>query len=144
MTVDDNVKVFRRVIDELVVGANPATFDELVAPDFVEHEVVPGFQQGREGAKQLFSALHIAFPDLRVDIENVVAQDDIVVFRMTWRATQTGAFMGMPPTGKQVAWQVFDMVRVANGQIAEHWGLMDQLGLLQQLGVIPSAEPATT
>jgi steroid delta-isomerase-like uncharacterized protein len=140
MATQDNVNVFRRVIDELISDGNLVKVDELFAPDFVEHELLPGVPQGREGAKQLFSLLHSAFPDIRAEIEHVVAQDDKVVFHMTWRGTQTGSFMGIPPTGKQVAFKVFDMVRVADGKVAEHWGLLDQFSLMQQLGVIPTPE----
>jgi steroid delta-isomerase-like uncharacterized protein len=143
VATQDSVNVFRRVIDELINNGNLAVFDELIAPDFVEHELPPGVPPGREGTKQLFSSLHIAFPDIRAEIEDVVAQDDKVVFHMTWRGTHTGPFMGIPPTGKRVAFEVFDMVRVADGKVAEHWGLMNQLSLLQQLGVIPTPEQAT-
>ena len=87
--------------------------------------------------------LHEAFPDLRAEIEDNVADDDKVVFRMTRRATHTGAFMGIPPTGKQVEFGVFDLVRVADGKLVEHWGLLDQLTLLQQLGVVPTPEQVT-
>ncbi len=144
MATQDSVNVFRRLVDELINNGNLAAFDELIAPDFVEHELPPGVPSGREGTKQLFSLLHTAFPDLRAEIEDVVAQDDRVVFHMTWRGTHTGSFMGIPPTGKQFAFEVFDMVRVANGKVAEHWGLMDQMSLMQQLGVIPTPEQATT
>jgi steroid delta-isomerase-like uncharacterized protein len=144
MATEDSINVFRRLVAELINDGNVAAFDELFAPDFVEHELPPGVPQGREGTRQLFSALHTAFPDLRAEIEDVVAQDDKVVFRMTWQATQSGEFLGIPPTGKRVTWGVFDMVRVADGKIAEHWGLMDQLSLMQQLGLIPTPEQATT
>lgn len=88
--------------------------------------------------RQLFSVLHTAFPDLRGEIEDIVAQDDKVVFRMTWRGTQTGDFLGIPATGKPVSFEVFDMARVAGGKIAEHWGLPNNLKLLQQLGAVPA------
>jgi steroid delta-isomerase-like uncharacterized protein len=143
MATQDSVNVFRRLVAELINDGNVAAFDELFAPDFVEHELPPGVPQGREGTRQLFSALHSAFPDFRAEIEDVVAQDDKVVFRMTWQGTQSGEFMGIPPTGKRVTWEVFDMVRVVDGKVAEHWGLMDQLNLMQQLGVIPTPEEAT-
>jgi steroid delta-isomerase-like uncharacterized protein len=143
MATQDSVNVFRRLVSELINDGNVAAFDELFAPDFVEHERPPGVPQGREGTRQLFSALHSAFPDLRAEIEDVVAQDDKVVFRMTWQGTQSGEFMGIPPTGKRVTWEVFDMVRVVDGKVAEHWGLMDQLNLMQQLGVIPTPEETT-
>jgi steroid delta-isomerase-like uncharacterized protein len=143
LTTQDNINVFRRLVDELINNGNLAAFDELFAPDFVEHELPPGVPQGREGTRQLFSMLHEAFPDLRAEIEDVVANDDKVVFRMNWRGTQTGTFLGIPPTAKPVDFGVFDMVRVADGKIAEHWGLMDQLSLMQQLGVVPTPEQAT-
>jgi predicted ester cyclase len=144
LSTQDNIAVFRRLVDELINGGNLAAFDELFAPDFIEHELPPGVPPGREGTRQLFSMLHGAFPDLRAEIEDVVANDDKVVFRMTWRGTQTGSFIDIPPTGKQVAFGVFDMVRVADGKLAEHWGLLDQLSLMQQLGVIPTPEQVTT
>ncbi len=143
MSTQDNITVFRRLVDELINDGNLAAFDEVIGSDFVEHELPPGVPQGREGTRQLFSMLHGAFPDMRAEIEDVVANDDKVVFRMNWRGTQTGSFMGIPPTGKQVDFGVFDMVRVADGKIAEHWGLMDQLSLMQQLGVIPTPEQVT-
>lgn len=140
MTTQDSVNVFRRCVDELINKGNLAAFDELIAPDFVEHELAPGFPQGREGTRQLFSMLHNAFPDIRAEINNVVAQDDKVVFHMTWRGTHTGPFMGIPPTGRPFELEVFDMARVSDGKVAEHWGLMDQLSLMQQLGVMPAPE----
>jgi len=142
MTTQDNISVFRRIIDELFMNKNPAAFDELLAPDFVDHEGVPGVPPTRDGVKQLLSGVHAAFPDFQIDIEHVVAQDDLVVLMTTWRGTQTGAFMGIPPTGKQVAWKVFDTIRVVDGKCVEHWGLMDQMSLMQQLGVIPTPDAA--
>jgi predicted ester cyclase len=87
--------------------------------------------------------LRAGFPDLRADIEQVVAQDDLVVLRMNWRGTQTGSVMGIPPTGKTVAWQVIDTMRVADGKVVEHWGVMDQFGLLSQLGAVPTPVAAS-
>lgn len=134
--------VFQRLIEKLINSETPGAFDELIAPDFIEHELLPGMLPGRESTRQLFADLHTAFPDIHADIEDVIAQGDRVVARMTWRGTQTGPFMGMPPTGKRASWQVLDIVRVANGQIVEHWGQMDVLNLMQQLGVQPAAERA--
>lgn len=136
-------KAFRRVIDEIINGRDLAAFDELFAPDFVEHELPPGVPPGREGTRQLFSALHAAFPDIHVDVKEIVARDDRAAAYMTWQGTQTGEFMGIPPTGKRATWEVFDMVRVVDGKLAEHWGLMDQLSLMQQLGVVPAPQETT-
>lgn len=143
MATQDNVSVFRRIVDELFMNNNPEAFEELLSPDFVDHEGVPGVPPTREGVKQLIAAVHAAFPDFQVDIEHVVAQDDLVVFMTTWRGTQSGPFMGVPPSGKQVAWKVYDTVRIVDGKCVEHWGLMDQLSLMQQLGVIPTPVAAS-
>lgn len=138
MGTQENIALFRRVVDELVNNGNVAAVDELMTPDFVEHETLPpGLPAGREGVKQLFTLLHTAFPDLHGDIEDVVAAGDKVVFRMTWRGVQTGQFFDISPTGKRVAFDVFDMARVEGGKMVEHWGLSNQLSLLQQLGVVP-------
>ncbi len=144
MTTQDNISTLRRFIDEMINQGNLAVIDEVLAPDFVEHEQLPpGITPGREGVRQLFSMLRAGFPDLRADIEQVVAQDDLVVLRMTWRGTQTGSVMGIPPTGKTAAWQVIDTMRVADGKVVEHWGVMDQFGLLSQLGAVPTPVAAS-
>jgi predicted ester cyclase len=135
---EDTAAPFRRFIHEVVNGGNVAAIDELMPPNFLEHEALPpGLPQNREGVKQLFILLHQAFPDLEVTVEDEIVQADKVVFRMTWRGSQQGEFFGMPPTGKQVAYPVIDIVRVVDGKVVEHWGLTDQLSLMQQLGVIP-------
>jgi predicted ester cyclase len=79
-----------------------------------------------------------AFPDFRAEIHDLLADRDLVVTRKTFHGTHDGGFMGIPPTGKQVAFDVIDIVRYENGRLAEHWNVVDQLGLMQQLGVIPS------
>jgi predicted ester cyclase len=79
-----------------------------------------------------------AFPELHVTIEDLIAEGDKVVVRMTMHGTQQGALGSIPPTGKQVALSTIDVVRIAGGQIAEEWGIDDRLGLLQQLGLVPA------
>ena len=139
METHENIAVFRHLVEELVNRGNVAIVDDLMTPDFVEHEELPpGFSPDAEGVKAFFSLLHTAFPDLQADIEETVAQDDKVVFRMTWHGTQTGPFLGMPSSGQRVTFEVFDMARVAGGKIAEHWGLANNLKLLQQLGAVPA------
>jgi steroid delta-isomerase-like uncharacterized protein len=139
----DNIALFRRILDELANKGNVAIIDELFAPDFVEHEQLPpGIPAGREGVKALFSAVRAAFPDLRAEVEDVIAQDDRVVMRETWTGTHTGEYFGVPATGRQVSMQVVDIARFAHGKVVEHWGVADQLSLLQQLSAIPT--PAST
>ena len=139
MGTQENAAVFQRVIDEMVSNGNVDIVDELLAPDFVEHNELPPpmmAASGRETAKQVFRVLRATFPDLRAEVRQVVAQGEYVVVFMTWHGTQHGEFLGIPPTGKAASFGVFDMVRVVDGKITEHWGIVDQLAMLQQLGAL--------
>ena len=139
MPTEQNKALFRRFVDEVFNHGNMSVIDELVAPDFVEHEELPpGIPQDLEGSKQLATMLRSAFPDLEATIHDIIAEGDKVAVRMTWTGTQQGEFMGIPPTGKSVSIGVFDIVRVAGGKLVEHWGQMDNMGMMQQLGVIPA------
>lgn len=139
MGPQDPEGVYRRLVDEVISGGNVATFDDLTTPDFIEHEELPpGIPRNREGVKHFFSLLHAAFPDARATLEHLVVQGDMVAARLVVTGTHRGDFVGIPPTGKQISMQVFDLVRVIDGKITEHWGLSDQFSLLQQLGAIPA------
>ena len=83
-------------------------------------------------------ALKTAFPDLRYTIEDAFDGGDQVVHRATASGTMTGDFMGMPATGKRATWTEIHIGRVVNGRLTEHWGLVDQLGMLVQLGIVPA------
>ena len=82
--------------------------------------------------------LRSAFPDFKATINDLIAEGDKVVIHMTWNGTQQGEFMGIPPTGKRISVGIFDILRIAEGQTMEHWGLMDRMAMMQQLGVIPA------
>jgi predicted ester cyclase len=82
-----------------------------------------------------------AFPDLHVEIEDVVAEGDTVATRVTMTATHRGAFLGVAPTGRRVRYEGMDILRFREGKMVEHWTVTDDLGLMQQLGVVPSSEP---
>ena len=139
MSIEQNKALFRRMLEEALNQGNISLIDELVAPDFVEHEEVPpGAPAGREGVKMMFTMLRGAFPDLKATVDDVIAEGDKVVVRSTWSGTHKGEFMGIPPTGKRVSFGVIDIVRYADGKMVEHWGQMDNLGMLQQLGVAPA------
>jgi len=139
MSTEQNKELLRRFVDELFNHGNTSLVEELLAPDFVEHEELPpGIPQGREGVKHLSTMLRSAFPDLKATIHDMIAEGDKVVVRMTWTGTQKGEFMGIPPTGKSVSIEVLDIVRAAGGKLVEHWGQMDNMGMMQQLGVIPA------
>ena len=115
--------------------------DELMAVDFVEHEELPpGMPTGREGAKVLFAGMRSAFPDFKATIEDVIAEGDKVFMRMTWSGTQAGEFMGIPSSGKQFTVGVFDVMRIEGGKLVEHWGMTDNMGMMQQLGAMPGPD----
>jgi steroid delta-isomerase-like uncharacterized protein len=138
MSTEDNKALVRRFYGEGV--HTPALFDELLAPTYVLH--LPGSPPiaGIEQAKQLMVAYTSAFPDLRLTTEDMVAERDKVAIRNTWRGTHQGAFRGLPPTGRYVMFTGTDIFRVVDGKIAEQWADLDALGLMQQLGVIPTME----
>jgi steroid delta-isomerase-like uncharacterized protein len=139
MSTEDNKAQVRRGYEEGFHQRNLAVFDELMASDYVWH-FASTTVQGREPAKQLISRFLTAFPDGRYTIEDMIAEGDRVVVRQTFRGTHRGDFMGMAPTGKQVTVTEMEIFRIANGQAVENWTSSDDLGLLQQLGVVPSTE----
>ena len=138
MSIEANRTLIQRFYDEGWTQNNLDVYDELVNEDFEDHQALPGLPPGREGFKMLNVMFRSAFPDLRVDIDNVVAEDDKVGCR--WRSTGThqGELFGIPPTGKTVKFTEMGILRVADGKVVESWYDVDMLGMMQQLGVIPS------
>lgn len=135
MSIEQNKALVSRLVEEILNQKNLSVIDETFSSDFVENEELPpGIPPGREAPRALFSMLHNAFPDFKATIEHLIAEGDNVVLHMTWTGTQEGEFMGMPPTGKRMSINVIDIVRVADGKYVEHWGVMDQAALMQQLG----------
>lgn len=138
MSVEQNKALFHRFVEEVFNKGNMGTIDEFLAPNFVEREVLPpGTPSGREGVKLLTTMFRTAFPDFHVSIDDLIAEGDKIVARTTWTGTQTGEFMGIPPSGKRVSFDVIDIIRVSDGKCVEHWGVMDSSAMMQQLGVIP-------
>jgi steroid delta-isomerase-like uncharacterized protein len=138
----DHEATARRLYDLLSAGDIDG-FGDLLADDFVEHEVTPGLAPTKEGVKDFFRMQLAAFPDLRMDVEDVVASGDKVVTRLRYTGTQTGAFMGMPASGKSADVQLIDIFRFdGDGRVGEHWGVIDLMALMQQLGFVPAGPPA--
>jgi steroid delta-isomerase-like uncharacterized protein len=135
---EQNKALVRRAIEEVWNRGNFAVVGELIASDFVGHVSLPiGEIHGPEGVKRYFATLREAFPDLHFTIEDQIAEGDRAVTRWTARGTHTGEFRGVPPTGKQVRVTGININRVADGKVVEGWLHLDELGLLQQLGVQP-------
>jgi predicted ester cyclase len=137
MSVEDNKAIARRIFEVFNTG-NMALADAVIAADVVDHQPPPGIEQGLAGFKQLIGMLRAGFPDLQVTIEDVIAEGDKVTVRSIIHGTHQGDFMGIAPTGKPVKFQAIDVLRLAGGKAVEHWGNQDDLGMLQQLGVIPT------
>jgi predicted ester cyclase len=133
-----NTRTVERIPLEVLNNGNFGLLDELVATDFVEHSPQPGVPPTREGFKQTVIALKTAFPDLQYTIDDSIESGDRIVHRLTGSGTMKGDFMGMPATGKRATWTEIHIGRVADGCLTEHWGLVDQLAMLVQLGVVPA------
>jgi steroid delta-isomerase-like uncharacterized protein len=137
MSAAANKDLARRYIEEVYSKGNLDIIDNLLDVDIQEHEEF-GDQKpaGRVGIKELVKTLRQAFPDIRVTIEDVVAEGDRVFIRASWEGTHQGEFMGIGPTGKHIFFTSMDAIRFSDGKIKEHWGITDTMGLMMQLGAI--------
>jgi steroid delta-isomerase-like uncharacterized protein len=138
----DHEVTMRRVY-ELISAGDIDGFGEHVADGFVEHEELPGLEPSKEGVMQWFRMYVAAFPDLRMDAEDVLVSGDKVVARARATGTHRGEFMGMPATGKRIDVQLIDIIRFGEDGLAiEHWGVFDALTMMQQLGTISAPAAA--
>jgi steroid delta-isomerase-like uncharacterized protein len=131
--------LIRNFVEEVWNKGHFDAIETYWAADYVDHNpAVPNQAAGAAGAKQVFMAFKSAFPDLHFTIEDIMVEGDKIVWRWTSTGTNTGSMLGMPPTGKQATISGIEIYRIASGKIGERWGNFDQLGLMQQLGVIPA------
>jgi predicted ester cyclase len=135
-------RVFRRLIEEGFNGGDLSVADELTSADMVEHQDYgPGHAPGAEGVRAVMSSLRRAFPDFRLEIQELVVSGDAAWARLVATGTNDGPYMGNPPTGRRMQVNVFDIVRVVDGRIVEHWGVPDRLSALQQMGILRQPAP---
>ena len=138
----DHSEIVRQMY-ALVSAGDIDGFGDHLADDVIENETLPGFEPSKEGVKQFFTMNRAAFPDLRMEVQDLIASGGKVVVRGRFTGTHEGDFMGMPATGRSVDVQVIDILRFNDeGKVAEHWGLFDELRMMQQLGAIPEGPPA--
>jgi steroid delta-isomerase-like uncharacterized protein len=137
LSAEENKDLVRRYIEEVWNGHNLDAIDELVSPEYFNHAASTAEYQ-RGGAKLAVEWLLSVFPDHRFEIEDAAADGDTVAVRGTMGGTHEGDLMGIAPTGKRVAVQQTHWFRVADGKVAEHWAVRDDLGMMRQLGVMPS------
>jgi steroid delta-isomerase-like uncharacterized protein len=134
---EQNKATVRQFIEDVFNTGNIAAADRFMAANYREHNPWPGYAETLDGFKQGLTDFRTAFPDLNLTIEDVIAEDDRVVLRVSLRGTHKGDFMGAGATGREVSVRVIDIVRLADGKIVEHWDVMDELGMMQQLGLVP-------
>jgi len=138
VATQENENVVRRFFEVVFNQGNSAAVNDLVASDFVDHNPFPGQAPNREGLAQFVNMFHTPLPDLKVEIQDMIAQGDKVAVRWQARATHKGTFLQIPSTGKQVTISGLDIMRIADGKIVEHWGFQDQLGFVKEIGVLPA------
>ncbi len=142
MSTETNKVIVRRFFEEF----SETVVDELFLATYVHHDpsLPPEMQHGRDAYKHVVAMFRAAFPDLRTTVDDLLAEGDKVAARWTFSGTHQGAFLGIPPTGKQVTGTGTSIARIEDGKVAENWVNFDALGLMQQLGVIPPPGQANT
>ena len=139
----DTKAIARRLLEEAFNSGNLDVIDELLAPEFVNHDAaLPEPTTGIDAAKASIGGYRAAFPDLRITLEQQVADAELVATRWTARGTHQGELFGITPTGKQATVTGITIDRIVGGRIVESWTNWDTLGLMQQLGVVPALASA--
>jgi steroid delta-isomerase-like uncharacterized protein len=145
MSTEANKAISRRFLEEIFGQGKLVVADEIIAPDHVNSGpgALPGLPPGPEGSKQIVMIYRNAFPDIQFTIDEQIAEGDKVVTRWSAHGTHKGELAGIPATGKSSTVTGMGVDRIVNGKIIESWGIFDQFGMMQQLGVIPTPEPSS-
>ena len=145
MSEEENKALMRRYYEQIDKATKdkrgPSFLDDFVAPNFVNHNPSPGFTPDLEGLKQAHDHFLAASPDGYHVVEDMIAEGDKVVTRLSAHGTQTGELFGIPPTDERFSMTAIAIHRIANGEIVEHWSELDNLGVMQQLGVVSPPGP---
>lgn len=134
----DYKEMAQRWYREVMSEGKTEVIDELCAPDFLDHDPLPGSTADLAGLKDFVAQIRAAFPDMQVTADDIVAEGDRLAVRSTMRGTHEGDFMGIPGSGKKVEVSNYDFVRFENDQAAEHWGVIDSAALMEQIGMAPA------
>ncbi len=140
MSAEHNKYLVQYSFERLFNHGELALADELVSPDFLNHDAPPDAPRGPAGLRQIVTMLRTAFPDISYETAEVIAEGDKVAARTILRGTQLGPFLGIPPTGRRVVQEQIHILRFVDGKAVEHRAVRDDLGMLRQLGVIPAHE----
>ncbi len=139
-----NMEMMRKFYEEVINRHNTAMVDSLVASDYVEHCVDPGYTPDRNGLKKGWEDFVKGYPDLNCKINFMIADSNSVTTQYTFTGTNSGSVMGMPATNKKINVDGVDIVRFKNGKATEHWGYMDEMKMMTQLGMMPGMGGDTT
>ncbi len=136
MITEQNKTIVSRVNKEFIEGGNVNTVYEIFAADFINHTAPPGSPQGPDAVIYFFNQLlKPAFPDLKVEIHDMVAEGDKVTTRKSFHATHKGEFFGVKPSNKKVVMDVIDVIQLRDGKYIAHWGILDMYGLMTQISL---------
>ncbi len=144
MGVEENKAIVRRFYEEVWNSGNLTVTSEVFADDYVRHDLRPApALPGPEGQAKIASDFRAAFPDLRMELDLILGEEDLVAARWTSEGTNTGAWAGRPPTGRRARFSGMNVFRLRGGKVVELWNHRDDLGLVQQLGaeIFPGAAP---
>jgi steroid delta-isomerase-like uncharacterized protein len=142
MSLEANKAIARETAERLFNQGDLGAADELITADAIDHCEPPG-TDCRQHFRQVVTMLRSAFPDLRIEIADIVAEGDSVAMRLTMSGTHRGPFMGIPPTGRQFAVEQMRIIRLRDGKMTDSWAVIDWLGWRQQLGAMPQPQHAT-
>jgi len=129
-----NKALIRRLFDEVLNAGNFGLLDQLIGASYVEHNPVANQAAGAAGVRDRILQLRAAFPDLRFSLQELIGEDAIVAARYRWQGTHTGLFLGITPTGRRLSVRGMDFYRLEDGRVVEHWDVVDEFGMLTQLG----------
>lgn len=138
-SLDRNRAAARRISFDLFAAGNTALVEELTTPRFVNHGQTQGVPdaEGRASLANAIARVRGGFPDLQYELLHEIAEGDLVVHHLLARGTHAGPFAGAAPTGRSASWREVHVMRFEDGRMAEQWGVVDRLAVMQQLGLLP-------
>lgn len=139
VSAEANRELVARYYAAVGAAGDLTDLETFISPEYIDHNAEPGSPRGPELVRAHFTAIRTTFPDFSMSIEQMLADGDFVVTRVSGRGTHDGEWMGIPPSGRVVHLRGINIDRIATGRIAEHWGEADTVGMLVQMGVDPFA-----
>jgi steroid delta-isomerase-like uncharacterized protein len=134
LSSERNKALIQRLFDEVLNAGNFGLLDQLIGASYVEHNPVANQAAGAAGVRDRIRELRKAFPDLRFVLDDLVGEGEVVAARYHWQGTHKGTFLGIAPTGRRLSVRGMDFYRLEDGRVIEHWDVVDEFGMLSQLG----------